>query len=443
MAWSSQGIWPKPGIRWKFISGSTAKAVLTDNQINQKRLEALGIPVQVVDQSHSFPAPEKDYIIIDALFGSGLNRPLEGWLAQYILQINALSNIKISIDLPSGLFMDQATAEGQTIFKANYTLSFQVPKLAFYLPEYDQYIGESILLPIGLEEQFLRDCPSDYETVDLADVQKIIRPRKKYSHKGTYGHALIIGGSIGKVGAALLATRACLRAGAGLVSVHSPRVAYSILQVGAPEAMVVLNQGKDHHTRMHIDFDYKAAGLGPGMGQHEETRSFLEFFLQRNTAPLVVDADALNIISKDKSLLDQIPKGSIFTPHPKEFERLCGSYRNSYDRIKLQKELALQTQSCVLVKGAHTCMVTPEGKVYFNTTGNPGMATGGSGDVLTGILTALLSQGYSSEEACLLGSFVHGTAGDLAVREQSQEGLIAGDMISYLGRAWLEVSGKS
>ena len=423
---------------WNYSDKASA-----DNLSNQKRLNQLKINIHQIDEDQAPPAPHPDDIIIDALFGSGLSRPLDSWVEKYVLEINRLPHLKISIDLPSGLFMSRATDPGQTVFQADYTLSFQVPKLALYLPENDPYVGEWQLLHIGLEEDFIESCPSDYETLDSEHIGDLILPRLKYSHKGSYGHALIIAGSLGKTGAAILATQACLRGGAGLVSVHCPKVAYPLLQATCPEAMVISNRGRDHHTRMKIDLDYRAAGIGPGLGLHDETHSFFKYFLKKANSPLVLDADAINIIAQDLSLLDHIPAGSIFTPHPKEFERLAGSFANSYERIEKQIDLAQRTQSCVLVKGAHTCIASPKAKVYFNTTGNPGMATGGSGDVLTGILTALLAQGYTTVDACRVGVYWHGLAGDLAAREQSEQAMIAGDLVAFMGKAWLQINPPS
>ena len=387
--------------------------------------------------------PEED-IIIDALFGSGLSRPVTGFLAEVISFINDQHSIKISIDVPSGLFCDETMAnhKNPAIVHADHTLTFAPPKLAFFFPENDFYVGNWILLDIGILKAFIErtETPNFYTTTE--DCKKILKKRDTYAHKGTFGHAFLICGSKGKMGAAVLGAKACLRSGAGLVTVHIPSSGNFILQTAIPEAMISLDSDENIFSESPDLSSYSALAIGPGLGQADATQRALKLLIQNSTIPLILDADAINILGENKTWISFIPKGSIFTPHPKEFERLVGKSSNDFDRNRIQREFSIKYGVYVVLKGAHTAISTPEGSCYFNMTGNPGMATGGSGDVLTGILAGLKAQGYTSLETCLLGVFIHGLAGDLAAQELGQEALIAGDIIQYLGHAFCSIYGK-
>jgi NAD(P)H-hydrate epimerase len=379
-------------------------------------------------------------VLVDALFGSGLNRALEGITAGLVGQINRSGNPIVSIDIPSGMFTDRSSA-GNVQVAATHTLSFQVFKPAFLAAENASYCGEVHILDIGLHPAFYATEPAPYELVDETMVRQIYRPRNQFSHKGTFGHALLVAGSYGKIGAAVLSAEACLRSGAGLVSCHLPRCGYEIMQARLPEAMVSTDVNHSINTHIEAGLDaYKAIGIGPGLGTAAETRSLLQTIFASYQKPIVLDADALNGIAKEPALLQQVPASSILSPHPKEFQRLFGDTANEFERLQLASSKAKELGLVIILKGHHTLVALPDGTMIFNSTGNAGMATGGSGDVLTGILTSLLAQGYSSGDAAVLGVYLHGLAGDLAAKDLSMEAMTAGDITTYLGRAFLEIA---
>ena len=406
---------------------------------NLKRLPHFqNIKIHQIEKNDAFPKMEKQGILIDAIFGSGLNRPVEGYWGELLEHLNQQNQTIISVDIPSGVFADQPT-EGISIH-ADFTFSFQAPKLAFLFPKNENRVGEWEFGSIGLHPGFLEKTESNLFYLEKKYIQGFRKHRKKYAHKGTFGHALIIAGSYGKIGAAILAAKAALRTGAGLVSIHAPKCAYEILQISSPEAMVSIDEHDLYFSKIKDLKKYKAIGVGPGLGTESITANGLKVFLEKINIPIVIDADALNLIAENKKWFKLIPPDSILTPHPKEFERLFGETKNNFERNNLQRNISKKYNIYIVLKGAHTCISTPEGKCYFNSTGNPGMATGGSGDVLTGILTSLLSQGYNSLETSILGVFLHGFAGDVALGESiSQESLIASDLIDNIGKAFNEL----
>jgi NAD(P)H-hydrate epimerase len=253
------------------------------------------------------------------------------------------------------------------------------------------------------------------------------------------GNALIIAGSYGMGGAAVLATKACLRVGAGRVTTHTPKRNHLIMQISVPEAVLQFDREETTFSEAIPTEDFQAMGIGPGLGTSDQTGIALIAQLRRAQCPVVADADALNIIASRRAWLQQLPKGIILTPHPKELERIEGQCIDSYERLNKARQLAEKLQGYVILKGHNTAICMPDGHVVFNTTGNAGMATAGSGDVLTGILTGLLARGYHQREACILGVYLHGLAGDLAARELGEESLIASDIIDYLPKAFLKV----
>lgn len=409
----------------------------TDFVVNESRLERLGIPV-VSMSSFAQPQPlPHGVLLVDALFGTGLSRPAEGLAADCIRYINSLEGTVISIDLPSGLPPDQPAA-GEVV-KATHTLTFQLPKKAFLFAQNHAYVGQWHVLDIGLSPRFIVAEPSDAFLVTPGFAGTLLKPRNKFAHKGSFGHALLVAGSYGKGGAAVLAVRACLRSGAGLVTAHLPACLYDIMQITAPEAMVSIDEGQRVMTRMPDVHGYAATGIGPGMGTAKETQQVVQNALQALPGTLVLDADALNSLALNPGWLEHLPENSILTPHPKEFDRLAGAAVDDFDRHERQRNFSLKHRVYVVLKGAHTCITTPAGLQYFNNTGNPGMATGGSGDVLTGILTGLLAQGYAPLDAALLGVFLHGRAGDLACTHNGAHGMTAGDLVEYLPAAFMEL----
>jgi NAD(P)H-hydrate epimerase len=409
------------------------KSASADFITNKQRLHRIIDPVNITSVQ-DLPAFTNKQIIIDAVFGSGLSRPIDGVAVQVIEILNTTSTERISVDIPSGLFADSPPTG--VVFYAHHTISFQLPKLSFFLPENEKYVGKWHLVNIGLHKEFLKSAATDYYYLQKKDIRDIRKKRSAFSHKGDYGRALLIAGSYGKTGAAVLAARAAMRSGLGLLTVHSPRCSHYILQTSVPEAMFEVNEGEKNLSGSLIVSNIQAVGIGPGMGTSEETSRALADLLPTLSLPVVLDADALNIISQHPELLQVVPAGSVLTPHPKEFERLAGGWQNDFERLSKQIQLAKSSGCYVVLKGAFTSIATPQGKVYFNSTGNPGMATGGSGDVLAGLLTGLLAQGYEAEDACLLGVFLHGLAGDLAAEKLGQEALIASDIIQYIPSAF-------
>lgn len=389
--------------------------------------------VQELKEGAPFPVIDPSAVLIDAIFGSGLNRPLTGYWGELLQFLNQHSGPKVAIDVPSGLFADAPTTG--ISFEADYTLGFELPKLAYFFAENERRIGQWQIRSIGLDPVFIQDEKTANYYVDASTAKALLKKRSKHAHKGTFGHALLISGSFGMMGAAQLSAKACLRSGVGLLSIHSPKCGYPILQISIPEAMVSV----DHHEFQWSEAPqldkYAAIGVGPGLSSKTTVISALDQFLDRCTAPLVLDADALNIIAA-QGWQKRIPVDAILTPHPKEFERLFGASANEFERLELLREQAQSLQIHILLKGAYSCFADPMGHCYFNSTGNPGMATGGSGDVLTGILTGLLAQGYTPLQAGLLGMYVHGLAGDIAAEQLGQEALIASDIIDNLGKAF-------
>jgi NAD(P)H-hydrate epimerase len=376
-------------------------------------------------------------IVIDGLFGSGLNKPVEGGFARLIGHINESEACVVSIDIPSGLFgEDNRKNYTDAIIRADLTLTFGFPKLAFMLPENEAFTGEWKVLDIGLHPGILSQTKTPYHLISEDDIYKAILPRGKFGHKGLYGHALLIAGSRGRMGAALLASKACMRSGAGLLTTHIPPCGEQALQTALPEAMLSFDPHAEYYTTLPDLSPYSAIGIGPGLGQHPQTAAGLEQLLRKARTRLVIDADAINLIASAKSLLELIPERSILTPHPKEFDRLAGESASGYERLMKAQSLAREQKLTLILKGAYTAVCTPGGNIYFNSTGNPGMATAGSGDVLTGIVLALLAQGYEPETASVVSVFLHGTAGDRAAAAHSEESMIAGDIIDSLGIAF-------
>jgi hydroxyethylthiazole kinase-like uncharacterized protein yjeF len=405
-----------------------------DFVLNRGRLPA-GVPVTTIAAATGIPPALEADFILDALFGTGLSRPLSGLYAAVIDQINGSPATRVAIDMPSGLFSDAPAPAGSRIVRARYTLSFELPKLAFFLPQNAPFVGTWYVVPIGLSPAFLATAVTENQVISPGLVAGLLKPRLKFSHKGTYGHALLLVGSYGKMGAATLAARACLRSGVGLLTVRCPGVGDPILQINVPEAMTLPDAEERHLAALPELEPYQAIGAGPGLGQAPATRQLIRTLLKTAGAPLVLDADALNLIAEE-DLLSQLPAQAILTPHPKEFERLAGKAQDDYHRLEQLRHLCRKHQCYIVLKGGHTCIGTPGGTLYFNCTGNPGMATGGTGDVLTGIITALVAQQYPSLAACLLGVYIHGLAGDLAKAEVGETALIASDLIEKLGPAF-------
>lgn len=420
-----------------WVCGDIEKAT-PDFKINLVRIKNLGdIAVKYADPEQKISENISTDIVIDALFGTGIKRPLTGGWAELILFINSLKAVRVAVDLPSGMPAD-GICSGPCII-ADHTCSFQIPKLSFLRSENAVYTGHCHIVDIGLSKDFALNTITEYFMADTDMIGQKIKRRKTFDHKGSYGHCLIVAGAKGKSGAAVLSSAACLRTGTGLVTTLTSDAGLNPLQSYIPEVMVY-TAGKDKLVNMQApDIQYNALAIGPGIGTDPETVNALEALLITNKFPIVLDADALNILSANKRMFKLLKPKSIITPHPKEFDRLFGLSVNSQERLNLQIAKAKEFNIIIVLKGAYTSTVLPDGQVYFNSTGNPGMATAGTGDVLTGIIGGLLAQHYTPEDAAVTGVFLHGLAGDLALEHQSMESVIASDIIQYLGKAYRSV----
>ncbi|MDE5570918.1 MAG: NAD(P)H-hydrate dehydratase [Prevotella sp.] len=410
-----------------------------DCATNKKRLEDCKRIHKYVEVIQEFDPPvlEDNMLVIDALFGSGLNKPLAGGFSSLVKYINASSAQVVSLDVPSGLMTEDNTYNvWANIIRATRTLTLQQPKLAFLFAENQQFVGHLQVLDIRLSQEGINKTDAQYTIVEEADVRSRLLPRDSFAHKGQMGSALLIAGSYGMAGAAVLAAKACLRAGAGKVTVNTPKRNVSILQISVPEAIVQTGSEETIFAEAVDTEAYQALGVGSGLGQSEQTAIALITQLRRTQCPIVTDADALNILANHRAWMQQLPKGIILTPHPKEFDRLEGHSADSYERLTKARNLAERLQGHVIVKGHYTAICMPDGHILFNPTGNAGMATAGSGDVLTGIITGLLARGYKQEDACVVGVYLHGLAGDLAASDLGEESLTAGDLIQYLPQAF-------
>ena len=379
-------------------------------------------------------------LVIDAIFGTGLNKAVSGWLREAINKINALPLVRISIDMPSGLFSE--FNEGNdlgAVINADFTLTFQLPKLSFMLSQSGNYCGDWYVIDIGLDKSFISRQSTAFNVIDGDEIWLDLKDREKFQHKGDFGHALIAAGSKGKMGAAVLASRACLRSGAGLVTALVPECGYDIIQTAVPEAMCITGHGDNELNGVPDLETFTVIGAGPGLGTTNSATAFLRELISCRRDALVLDADALNIIGGDRDLLEQIPEYSILTPHPGEFKRLVGNWTGDKDRLEKQIDFSKKNKVIVVLKGAHTSVSTPTGQVWFNPTGNPGMATAGSGDVLLGMITGLLARGYEPAAAACIGVYLHGLAGDFAAIKYGQESMTALNIADEISSAFLSM----
>lgn len=404
---------------------------------NHRRLKLLTETVRYIEATQDIPALRHNEVIIDAILGSGLSRPAEGIVKSVIEQINRSPATVVSVDIASGLYADKANEPTDVIIEPDHTVTFQLPKLAFVLPKNGRYVGDWHIVDIRLHKRYIDQAPTPYYFTQPQDARLLLRKRNRYTNKGTFGHALLLAGSYGKMGAALLAARACLRSGVGLLTVQVPQCGYEVLQTAVPEAMCLPDSNTNVLTGLSkLDSppptSYDTVGVGPGIGKAPETLDMLKGLLKSIKKPMVVDADALNLLSENRELLKQLPPNSILTPHPKEFERLTKKWDTDYQKLDMLRDFAKTNRVVVVLKGAYSAVATPDGDVHFNSTGNPGLSTGGTGDVLTGVLTALLAQGYDPIEAAVLGVFAHGLAGDAVAEQRGPIGMIASDVVEAL-----------
>ena len=408
-----------------------------DFLINLERLKDRKIWPEFLDSEGKFPEIGRDDIIVDAIFGIGLNRAPDKWVVKLIDHLHRTEAFILSVDIPSGLYTDRLPVDKNAVIKSNFVLSFQAPKLVFFLPETGIYTNQWEVLDIGLDLEFLTSEDTEYELIGKNEVLPFYIPREKFSHKGTHGHSLIIGGSKGKIGAVQLAARACLNSGSGLVTAYVPECGYMSLQTALPEAMV-LTEGENLISNIEFTIEPSVIAIGVGLGTDKATVKAFGNLLEKNKAPLVIDADGLNILSKNKSFLKKLPAQTVLTPHPKELERLIGKWKDDFDKLEKTKDFSKEYNCIVVIKGAHSITVYGD-KGYVNTTGNPGMATAGSGDVLTGMITGLIAQSYEPLKAALFGVYLHGRAGDIAVEDTGYQSLIASDIVSGIGMAYIDL----
>lgn len=412
-----------------------------DCKVNVERLKSHPtIKVNQLNEAKDLPVIQTTDVVVDALYGSGLNKPVDGIAASVITLINASGATVVAIDIPSGLpadVFDDSALSSSAIVQADYTLTFQLPKQSFLFAETGRYCGQVKVLDIGLHPGYEPENRAHDTYVDHSEIKGRIKKRNTFDHKGTYGHALLIGGSYGKIGAAVLMSKASVYSGCGLTTAYVPKVGYTILQTTLPEAMVLTDDELYEIRNFPETHAFDAIGIGPGLGTHEYTLKGFEQWLKTVDKPVVIDADGINLCARllqDHHFSFHFPKQCIITPHPKEFDRLAGLSKNSFERLEKAIGFAQKHQVVLVLKGAYTRIVTAQGKVYVNATGNPGMATGGSGDVLTGVITSLLAQGYSLEDAAIIGVYKHGRAGDLAM--QGKTAIAAGDLIGFLNRVF-------
>ena len=419
-----------------FILSSREKGS-EDFEINLQRLSVLNIPVTHIRNTNDFPLLPASSHIIDALFGTGLTRPLSGLAAGLVDYINRSNGIVYSIDMPSGMFADQPPGN-HIIIRSNHTLSFQIIKRAFIFADCMEYAGNIHVLDIGLSKEFEESEPCDYVLTDKSFVRKKIRERSDFAHKGNFGHAALIAGSYGMMGAALLAVQACLRSGAGKLTCYVPAKGYTIMQTTHPEAMCRVS-GDEHIDDLNGLDAFDAVGIGPGLGRFTGDGSLMGQLVRQNLSRLIIDADAINILASSREYWQKLPPYCILTPHPGEFDRITGVKANDWERLEKAMALSAQNNWHILLKGKYSRLVCPDGKVYINPTGNPGMAKGGSGDVLTGLLTGLAAQGYTAADCMIVGAYLHGLAGDIAASMFTQEAMTAADLANAIPLSWKQL----
>lgn len=404
---------------------------------NLKRLQDMGVEVEEVVQTFIPPDITPGMLVVDGLFGAGLNRPLSGGYVSLVQYINESGASVLSIDIPSGLFgEDNRENNPHSIIKADITVSFQYPKLAFMFMENAEYVGEWRIADIGISQEAMDKKETPYYYIEPEDAARLLVKRGRFSEKRDFGHLLIVAGSSGMMGAAQMAARAALRSGAGLVTVHSAGCGEEVLQTAVPEAMFIADTNINRVTNFSLTQSHTVVAAGPGLGRHKDTVEAVSYLINKASVPMVIDADALNIMSDNMALIAKLPKYSVITPHYREFDRLFGPSKTYYERVLKGVEAAEKYNITIVLKGANTAVITPTKEVFFNSTGNPGMATAGSGDVLTGVISSLMAQKYPPSVAAVLGVFLHGMAGDMAAADISEESMTAIDIISYLGAAF-------
>lgn len=402
---------------------------------NLRRIKTESITYEKIVHEKDIPDLSPFDVVIDGIFGTGLSRDVSGVAASVIARINESGKEVVSIDVPSGLFSDRKT---EFAVKATDTVAFQIPKLALYLPGNADFTGNVHIVDIGLHEEAIAEAETDIYLTEKAEIKEILKPLSRFAHKGTQGHALIIGGSLGKCGSAFLASKAALKTGCGLVTAYLPGCGVAAIQSCFPEVMALEDRGSEHLISIDYDLKPDAVGIGMGMGLHEETAQAMVHFLLKNDKPLVVDADGLNILAGHRDWLSLLPGGTILTPHPKELQRLIGGWSDDYEKIEKTRLFSQEYNLIIIVKGAYSLIIDGE-KTYVNSSGTPALATAGSGDVLTGMITSLLAQGYEPVDAGRVGVFLHGMTADITGERIHPRSFVASDIIENIGNAYLNL----
>ncbi|WMN11573.1 NAD(P)H-hydrate dehydratase [Marivirga salinae] len=400
-----------------------------DFEQNLDRLKSLK-KVEILND-FNFSNSNNDYIFIDAIFGSGLSRPIEGDIAKFVQKVNEAKGIKLAVDIPSGVFADEPSP-GETIFKSDFTLSFQVPKLAFMMAENQQYVGQFEILNIGLSEEFINNCISDYSIYELTKELKLLLKVDSIAHKGIRGRATIIAGGHAKMGAVILAAKGTLHSGIGLLSVQVCPLCIDIIQNQIPEALI-LEDENDYVLGSFLGYNKQdVLVFGPAIGFANKTIKLLEEILKTFKGQLILDADAITILAKNREMLELLPEGTILTPHHGEFKRLVGNYSNNFEALMQLKSFCKHHKVVVVLKGKFTAVCNEKGQVSFNTTGNQGMAKGGSGDLLCGILAGIAPRVQNPFETAKLAVYLHGFSGDISLKEYGENYMTPSTMISNL-----------
>ncbi len=399
-----------------------------------------------ITQNFDIPTLNNNCLVIDGLFGIELDRPLPKSFGLLMRSINESGATIVSIELPSGLFSVWNTnnSSSRDIIHATVTLAVEFPPLAYFMEENIPLIGEWKILDVGLSREAIKKSPHTYYLLTHRDIKHILRNREKGPGKNAYGSALLCAGSYGMMGAAVLAAKGCLRAGAGKVFCYAPQCGNTVLQTAVPCAMFVPDAGEKTITRIVPDREYQAIAIGPGIGVSNSTINAVEAFLKLSAAkrhPLVIDADALNCIAERPIMMNYVPALSVLTPHSGEFDRIFGAQPSAEARLRKALEIAAYHNIILVLKGHYTAVVRPDGKVHINSSGTPALATPGSGDVLTGVITSLIAQGYTPETAAIIGVYVHGMAGQIAEEKHGEYGVIASDIAENIGKSIKTIMG--
>ncbi|WP_185877896.1 NAD(P)H-hydrate dehydratase [Blattabacterium cuenoti] len=411
--------------------------------MNKKKILEYNIKYMDIYENDKYPFFNEKSYLIDAILGVGLNRSLNKYWKSFFNFINKKNFLSVlSIDIPSGMFIEKQNENIDNIIKSDYILTFQTPKLPFFLPDYEKCIKEWFILNIGWKNEFIEKIYTKNFYINKKMIFHMKKKRKKFSHKGNYGHGVIIGGSYGMIGSIILSGKASFKCGIGKLSIFIPNCGYNIVQNNILEAIVKTDIHNNYISKIFIPDNINSIGIGMGMGVNKFTINAFKLFLidlsnnkEKSFIPIVIDADAINILSNDSNLLNLLPKNTIITPHPKEFRKLFGSWNNDFHKLDILRKMSKKHNIYIILKGAHSIVSTPNNELYFNSTGNPGMATAGSGDVLTGMILSFLSQGYSIKNSCIMSVYLHGLSGDFAAKTLNEDSIIATDIINHIPKS--------